>query len=701
MNMTFYGPPRKKCIMEDVLMRSYLKIAALGLLAAAATSCSKGSNESGGSSAELHEQYTFSFNGCETGTQRVTATTASELKDKLCTRLQDNTANNNCPEYQRREYFKVKCSGMAWSPFETPKPKPQVVEEPVKPRDNLPQLNPVDYERNLKVQDRLDKVFVSGWSVDASVPQDQRADAEKIGQNAWTCGLTHASLSCEAYFFYSIYQQLLPADANGDVYYVNELRQDKTGLLFAFKVLSTDPEVKIGGVDVYRLLAPRNRETLEQFFLNKANLQPMVHLSVPENELDAIKIRLIQPESFASLYHTLQILSERELDLRDAFAKAAIKTHAEMIKNSDDEKYILRFADYIGSIFPRKSAQYLEFLEAWFKSKTESIANMAAVQILQLHKDRNDTHARVIKMIVDPQSRDRVVAIVTLSSANGLTTEEKAFLIGIAGSGDYSSRQAVMENLPAKTLDQGDFKAIQALARSGTQNQNAIALLSNIPSRDATLELIQLMISGNYSDREAAQAALLKSDVMRDPSYLPALKNNMSSSHDSVRGHVIEIVKAYNTHEAILFLVENLSDSNYSTREKAEDALDGKVISDDLNGALSKQMASDREDVRSRAVRALKRNPSEAATVMMIEFMDDADYSVRQTLIESIKDRLLKPDFVNALKKQFRSNRQMTRQGVAEILGQIKSVLAVQALKDQLAVETDYSVKRAIEEALK
>lgn len=59
--------------------------------------------------------YEFSYNGCHTGKHSFNANTLSELKNKLCPALQNNTLNNNCAFSIRQEYFIENCYGYTWS----------------------------------------------------------------------------------------------------------------------------------------------------------------------------------------------------------------------------------------------------------------------------------------------------------------------------------------------------------------------------------------------------------------------------------------------------------------------------------------------------------------------------------------------------------------------------------------------------------
>jgi hypothetical protein len=63
---------------------------------------------------QLTESYRFRQNGCDTGQQEVTADTPDELRQRLCSALQDDALNKSCAERARYEYFQQKCPGQTW-----------------------------------------------------------------------------------------------------------------------------------------------------------------------------------------------------------------------------------------------------------------------------------------------------------------------------------------------------------------------------------------------------------------------------------------------------------------------------------------------------------------------------------------------------------------------------------------------------------
>lgn len=153
------------------------------------------------------------------------------------------------------------------------------------------------------------------------------------------------------------------------------------------------------------------------------------------------------------------------------------------------------------------------------------------------------------------------------------------------------------------------------------------------------------------------------------------------------------------TKDLVVSICEGLLESSNAKLKQfaATYVFDENPSRNDLRPLVRQALNHERWDVRRRAISGLaKAQLSVDDQKLVIAKMDDADGDVRQEIVSRLQARALTVEMVQPLKKHFSSNSWEVRRDTAILLGKIKNQKALDALSEQLAVETDSDVKQQI-----
>ncbi len=223
--------------------------------------------------------------------------------------------------------------------------------------------------------------------------------------------------------------------------------------------------------------------------------------------------------------------------------------------------------------------------------------------------------------------------------------------------------------------------AIIALGKTHLTTEEQNAILGKIEDSDSDVrgEAIKLFNSFPLSSVNAA-----------------VLINLLKDERWYVRRDVVSLLEQINDTASNAALIGELNDSDRDVSREAYNVLARRNITSALAPELSKILRSDQWEARMRAVELLGKIPGDEVSIKLIPMLADSDRDVQQEIYNQLKNRSLTENIVPAIKGNFSSYSSSTRQMAALLLGRIKGDSSLNALLNQLEVETDADVKRQI-----
>jgi HEAT repeat protein len=249
------------------------------------------------------------------------------------------------------------------------------------------------------------------------------------------------------------------------------------------------------------------------------------------------------------------------------------------------------------------------------------------------------------------------------------------------------------------------YEEMKPLARQALSSPDwsirydALDALAGAAPDQADQQRIIAMIA-DPSDSVRRRAAEAAEEFVADAGDLATLLALLKNPDWTVRYDAIYLLQRIPGKDATRALIRSLADDADSNTQLASDALEERQIPVSLIPELEAHFGNAEWSVRYEAAYHLARVPGEEAARALIAVLGDASDSVRQLVADSLEARALGPSLVAPLARHFKDPSWSVRYDAASLIGRIQSPVAVAALKKQLAVEAEESVRRCIEDAL-
>lgn len=592
-----------------------------------------------GSSRVYRDGYQLELNGCSTGKQTVQAASLGEARAKLCTALQDDELNHSCAESLRRDYFNKVCEGQAWTPVyaENRRPRPS----PTEPTDTGTGF---DYRTREKIYRALEHVLIDRYELAPSLSESQRQAATQLSEDALSCGLSTLGPKClDSVAVRARVAEVARYKGENVLFAELKIRGTQTPVIFVTPIARVEPAVKIGAIEVYQMLKSRETSGIEQY-LNGDNNLALLTTFTPSADFEATAgLRAARPRDLRQLYHaTMAVLAYAGSD-----PAARVVAHTRLIKNlvaqrsliagSADPRYPSAVLDVLTGTLQASDSELAPLYESLLGCRQESLRLFASASLLDLQPSRVELKPATLKALHDDRWDVRRKAVSALSKAPKSEADENA-LLGRIDDADDEVRKAATDAAAKFSVTESNLGAITALSRSD-----------------------------NWEARREAAKLLSRVDTAK-----------------SVRA-----------------LIGMMDDADDEVRVVVTTQLRSKTLPESQVGEIAARMSSDNWEVRRNAAQLLGKIGADAATLVLIDKLDDSDDEVRAKITQLLQARTLPASAVGPLKARFASDNWETRRDVAKLLGKIRVPASRSALEDQLARESDDEVKAAIAAALK
>ncbi len=229
--------------------------------------------------------------------------------------------------------------------------------------------------------------------------------------------------------------------------------------------------------------------------------------------------------------------------------------------------------------------------------------------------------------------------------------------------------------------------------------QAVTRILIAIPGREATVAIIRNLSQSDPGVRASLIAELTKRNI--DDSFLLDLKTLFYSYYDEVKQWAFDTIIAMNTEKSILLLIDSMSNSTESIRIKIINYLNSIAMKESYLSNLKWSFSSAYYvDVRKAIALLIDKVPSTQATIILINIMDAYESLVRETVLSLLENRTMSADCIPALKSQITDYYADVRMMAIKLLAKIPSQEALTALKNQLKIERDNTVKIVLNKAI-
>ncbi len=522
-----------------------------------------------------------------------------------------------------------------------------------------------------------------------------------------SCGLSYLGPKCLDYETVAGNYGGVLSQVDAKYVFYSELKIKGAGTLVAmvFKVDQVQPTVKVGSVEISKILKPRNGQAVEQYLKDSSALSSLVKVSLAPNLQSGATKRLQTPRDVRELFHVSKMLLETNMNgnnyqaAKTAVASAITKNKS-VITSSKDVRYQEEMLSFITSTFELKKDVLVDICDGLLNSTSENVKQIAATIILDAQPSRVELKPIVLKALNNQRWDIRSKAITALSNVQK-TTAEKNQLVAKIGDDDGDVRKVAITAVSKISVTNNNL----AVAKDLSANENwdvrveAAKLLSRINSAESIQALIGLM-NDDDGDVRKQVVTLLQQKSLGEAS-VSDLAKQMKSQNWDVRRDAALFLSRIGSDQAVLVLIGKMSDDDGDVRAVIVKELVSKQIKDNFIKALSDNYKSQNWDVRRDVSILLAKNSSLAATTALISQMNDDDGDVRAKIYSLLAARNLTNDSVAALKKNFSSQNWDVRRDVAKLLGKIKSSDSLNALEDQLTKESDGDVKTQIIASIK
>jgi HEAT repeat protein len=259
---------------------------------------------------------------------------------------------------------------------------------------------------------------------------------------------------------------------------------------------------------------------------------------------------------------------------------------------------------------------------------------------------------------------------------------------------------AVLSSQPANA----DAKAI--VVRLGLANasweirKNSVVALSKATLGPSEENALLGMLADSDKDVRA-EAVLAASKMKVSEKHIAKVRELAGNSLWETRAQAVSLLARIGTEMAVGILIEKMEDVDSDVRNAVREALSKQTLKESHVAALAAHLKSGNWEVRRAALALIGTINGQTATNELIKALNDSDSDARAEAFQQLYGRKLGSDSVAPLAKQFESDSFEVRVSVAKLLGKIKSKSSVEALKKQLAKETDEDVKTQIKASMK
>lgn len=684
-----------------------LFFAALLSLSVAGCSDESEDQQSGGASGpngnqqrtEQHrESYQFVLNGCDTGKQDFSASTAADARRQLCEGLQDEHRNKGCAVSLRRDLFAQKCAGNTWS---TGQPGPG------RPSDPPPSIDPQPHP-DPTARWVLRHVLVKDYRVAEGLEPELRKSSTRLSEDMMACGLSHAGPKCLDYNSMVVAREgEFFEQGQGGGLFVTDMRLNgwKQNLLLAFTIQDL-PQAWSEELVVYlRLKDKLAHQSISEYLSDKTSVRVISKLRILTRDIRAEALqRLHGSIGLRELYHLSDLLKALEAqsgqadpELNQALIERFEKNRG-LISGASETAYLYAAYEFFERLRPGV-ASLIELAQELFKVGKEEIKQFAATHILALDPSRVDLKPWVLGALDHASSSTRIKAIRALAAVS-LDAGEKNKVLMKMEDRDFYVREAAYTAANGLMLDESQVPALKKLMASSdtSPRKNAAKLLGKLTGQAAQTALIESMSDPDFYVREEVFAQLDRRSFTNLD--LPALSKQMQSQFTSTRQTVAKLMGKVDSDLANNSLIAGMSDQDFYVRESIEAILRSKTLNEQNVAELERQLGSQFTSVRSEVAGLLGKIGSAASLKILVGAMSDSDFYVRENISKILESKPLGGEFVASLSQEFSSKYSSVRQSIARLLGKIRTQESLNALRARLAVETDFYVKEQIKQSI-
>ena len=697
-------------------MRVSARSLSLGVLAALGLgACSSGSYDS---YQEAIETYNLTYNGCSTGKQEFKARSKDDAKRMMCDALQDDVRNKTCSRPIREEHFKKNCIGQVFKPRSqtpgtpanpTPVPVPPVRSTPVSEPPRIPTpvptpVEPADPGLDPQTSERV-KIGLYTMTVSKMNILTSGSELIRFAEQMDTCGFSYMGPKC----LDSVTVGLDSAGTriNGEIVYFSRLRlagqMTQLGLLFKVDMIKVDglgepfPK-RQPRMQVVMIMKPRLARPLASYLQDATALQTVIDVDLDESTTNGAWRRLAAPRNLRELYHMSDIVGSSA----DAKAKlqSILLANKHLIQQSTDLPYQEAMVTRLYELGISADAM-TEIVSPLLSSSSAAIKAIASIAVLSTQPSNTQAKQAAFSAALTHSSyKIRQAAVAAIAKAS-LTSAEENALLGMLADSDSDVRAEAIKAAAKVKVDERHLTKAKELSNSGHYETRVqgVLLLARIGGDEAALALIDKLEDSDSDVLKAASDALSKQTMT--VAYLDKLSSKLANRNYASRLAVVALIGRIPGDASVNVLIGALGDSDSDVVNKVTEILKTKTLKEANVAALAAHLAHNTYRVRQMAVLLMGTIAGKTATTEIIKALGDSDSDVHGEAFRQLYGRKLTSENVPSLAKQFESNNYRTRLSTAKLLGKIKSSSAVEALKKQLAQESDEEVKTQLKESMK